>query len=161
MLYAFVKQILCFLFCASAVITCQIQMLLVADISFALPSNQRSTMELKGKKKKTQSSSFDTPSIWEANSHLLLVSSFYASYFYKCNKLFKIFVWLSGCHCQNHAHSTHSSGKFLRALFFLQVEIGPLCGANGSFILDGGKVDLYCKAISVWHFCWMRLLVPY
>ena len=41
MLYAFVKQILCFLFCILAVITCHVQMLLVADISLALPSNQK------------------------------------------------------------------------------------------------------------------------
>lgn len=66
MLYAFVKQILCFLFCTSAVITCHVQMLLVADISLALPSNQKTTMELcKEKKKdaKSQSRFSYTPSI--------------------------------------------------------------------------------------------------
>lgn len=63
MFYAFVKQILCFLFCTSAVITCHVQMLLVADISLALPSNQKTTMELCKEKKKTQSRFSYTPSI--------------------------------------------------------------------------------------------------
>ena len=65
MLYAFVKQILCFLFCILAVITCHVQMLLVADISLALPSNQKPQKNSANGKKKQQSRSPFTSSISE------------------------------------------------------------------------------------------------
>ena len=58
MLYAFVKQILCFLFCILAVITCHVQMLLVADISLALPSNQKPQKNSANGKKTAKSLSF-------------------------------------------------------------------------------------------------------
>lgn len=118
MLYAFVKQILCFLFCTSAVITCHVQMLLVADISLALPSNQKTTMELCKEKKKRRKV---TKSLFlytvDLQNKIVALLSFSLSPQVTIITVTSFFIHLFDylvADCQNHAHDTaHSAAKCL------------------------------------------------
>lgn len=151
MLYAFVKQILCFLFCISAVMTCQVQMLLVADISLALPSNQKTTKGLCKKKKAETLTFLIHRRSLKQKCRLVVVSSFSSSYHNKCNKLVYIFVRLFGFWLkkfQNSAHDTRYIYSAANSVFPLE-KVRALCANGPLYFKDGGIVYLYRRPLCV------------
>lgn len=166
MWYAFVKQILCFLFCISAVMTCQVQMLLVADISLALPSNQKTTKGLCKKKKAGTLAFLIHRRSSKKKCRHLVVSSFSSSYYNKCNKLVYIFVRLFGFwlpklpkFCSWYTRYIHSGAK---SVFPLE-KLKALCANGPLYFKDGGIVYLYRRPLCVlvfilfvsWYLIWL------
>lgn len=153
MLYAFVKQILCFLFCISAVMTCQVQMLLVADISLALPSNQKTTKGLCKKKKAETLAFLIHRRTLKQKCRLLVVYSFSSSYNNKCKLVYiffrsfsDFFLFLIAKIAKISAHDTRHIHSTAKSVFPLE-KLRPLCANGPLYFKDGGIVNLYCRPL--------------